>query len=206
MEKSASCSDKSSKKENECSWSETDRPTNIEGADISNNSTDVPNIEGTGISSDSNSNSCKVDLTVVSDSQLQNTAKFLAVSDHNKDESEMGEMSDSDVNTGIHHTVSKATALSTGSTAEAIPLLTMNSTALESDDGSVSPSSRAAVISAVGINSPCSVQIENSRNSEAYDGHIDLLCTSSDRTQNKNLNSSDSQSSSVTRLPVKSMF
>jgi hypothetical protein len=136
MEKSAS-SDKSSKKENECSRSETDVP-NIEDADIS---TDMPNIEGAGISSDSNSNSCKVDLTIISDSRLQNTAKILAVSDHNKDESEMREISDSDVNTGIHHTmVSEATALSTGSTAEAIPLLIMNSTALEcDDDGSMFP-------------------------------------------------------------------
>ncbi len=200
MEKSSS-SDKSNKKENECSLSETD-VLNIDSADSSNNSTDMPNIEGAGISCDSSSNSREVDLTTVSDSRLQNTVNFVAVSDHNKDEMTPGEISDSDVNTGIHHTTSEATALTTGSTVEAIPLLTMNSTAIESDDGSISPSSRSAV-SAVRINSPCSVQTENTRNSKVYDGHIDL-CTSSDRTQNKN--SSDSQSSSVTRLPVKSMF
>ena len=117
----------------------------------------------------------------------------MAVVDNSKHDHETGEASDSDVNN--HHKTSQS-ALSTGngSKAEALlankDLVVINSTTL--DGGNFLLSNQTAV-------SPCSARIEteNTRDSEAYDGHIDL-CRSLEHRQIK----SSESSSSVTTLPM----
>ena len=128
----------------------------------------MPNIDGADVTSVSD----KVDLTIVPEST--NTTKFAAI-DCRKHEIE--EVSDSDAK--LYHTASETVVSPTDSSTEAI-ILTNNSTTF--DGGSPSPSSQTAV-SAVRINYPCSVQTENTKDSEVYDGHIDL-CTSLDHTKN----------------------
>lgn len=152
----------------------------------------MPNIiDGAGTSS----NNRKVDLTIVSESPLQNTAKSVAVVDNSKHDHETaaGEASDSDVN-NHHKTSQSALSTGTGPKAEALlankDLVVINSTTL--DDGNFLLSNQTAV-------SPCSAQMEteNTRDSEAYDGPIDL-CTSLDHRQ---IRSSES-SNSLTTLPM----
>ena len=151
----------------------------------------MPNIiDGAGTSS----NIRKVDLTIISESPLQNTAKSVAIVDNSKHDHETGEASDSDVNN--HHKTSQSafSTAGTGSKAEAIlankELVVITSTTL--DDGNFLLSNQTAV-------SPCSAQMEteNTRDSEAYDGPIDL-CISLDHRQ---IRSSES-SNSVTTLPM----